>query len=293
MSEANIPRIVLGSVLYPYFERIPQDHILKDKEELVKLVERCYHAGAKAFLFYFYNKEIVEIANSITENIPDILPMFLIKFDNMEHILNLLKELNKKPYILFLSSEISDQRDTELIQRFKKALGKHAEHIGIYSREPIGTVSQLITSNGDIKHFLIPFNLLGYGVQNRALLEMIINSSENIYYSSNPVADGKLKVRQALEYISNHNIKGILVELEDEEDMLETIKYGRYFLETKDFLQITLEFEDITDVCEYCGIGMERYYPPSKSGGSYFYCPSCGHTKQITEVTYQEDKGKK
>ncbi|MHA1302767.1 MAG: hypothetical protein ACTSQE_01140 [Candidatus Heimdallarchaeaceae archaeon] len=292
MSERNeydIPRIILGSVKYPHYENIPPYHPLKKGDELVQIIKRCYDAGTKAFLFYLYNKEIVDLANSIAKEEPDMGQMFIVKYDNTDRIISLLKSLKKKPLALFLSAEIADQRDPDLIQRFKNALKKHTKHIGIYSREPIGTVSQMITSTEDIKFFLIPFNLLGYGVQNRALLEMIINSSENCYISINPVADGKLKTRLAMEYIASHNCYGILVDLEDEDIMLETIKFGRYFLETKDFLQIALEFEDLTEVCEYCGIGMERYYPPSKTGGSYFYCPTCGNTKQATEVTYESE----
>ncbi len=289
----EIPKIIIGSVKYPIYERIPDDHPLVKTDEFIGIAKRCFNAGAKAFLLYLHNDKIVELANKMAEEEPDMEQMFIIKYENIDSIINLVKKLKKKPLVLFLAAEISDQRDPDLINRFKNSLKKHSLRIGLYTREPIGTVSQMVTSDEAGNIFLMPFNLLGFGVQNRALLEMIVNSSENIYISSNPIAEGKIKTRQALEYISNHDIHGVLVDLEDEETMLETIKYANYFLGTRDFLQISMEFEDITEVCEYCGIGMERYYPPSKTGGSYFYCPNCGNTKQVTEVKYTNNTKEK
>ena len=126
--------------------------------------------------------------------------------------------------------------------------------------------------------------MLGFGVQNRTMLEMIVNSSENIYYACNPTANEKLKPRQAFDYISTHKIHGTLIELEELDNMLEKIKFAKYYLETHDFLQIALEFEDYAPVCEQCGLGMVRYYPPT--GGSFFYCPQC-------ETKIPEEEAKK
>ena len=55
--------------------------------------------------------------------------------------------------------------------------------------------------------------MLGFGVQNRSLLEMIVNSSEIIYLSMNPLAQGRIKPRQAFDYITTHKIHGSLIEI--------------------------------------------------------------------------------
>jgi len=138
---------------------------------------------------------------------------------------------------------------------------------------------------------LIPFNMLGEGSQNRAMLEMIVNSSEKIFVAINPLANGKLHPKQAFEYVSTHKISAVLIELEELESMLQAIKFAKYYLETHDFLQITLEFEDIAPVCEKCGLGMVRYYPPT--GGSYFYCPQCESTISADEIEVHINKGEK
>ena len=126
---------------------------------------------------------------------------------------------------------------------------------------------------------MFPFNMLGLGLQNRSLMEMIVNSSEYLYIATNPLAEDKLKPRQAYDYITTHRIHGSVLELDSVDKVLDAIKFAKYFFETHDFLQIALEFEDHSEVCENCGIGMTRYFPPQ--GGSWWYCPQCEAKKEL------------
>ena len=120
--------------------------------------------------------------------------------------------------------------------------------------------------------------MLGLGLQNRSLIEMIVNSSDNLYVATNVLAEGRIKPRQAYDYVTTHKIYSSHIEIDNIEVVLESIKFAKYFLETHDFLQIALEFEDHSEICENCGLGMTRYYPPT--GGSWFYCPQCQAKKE-------------
>lgn len=280
----NMPRIVVGSLTIPRLNQLPDTHPFKNPDELINIFKRSHEAGAQAILFYLYNDETVQLFNKLHKDCPSLSKMALVTYDNLEVLEKLAKQLDFKPEVIFLDNVISDTRDNELINKYARVLKKYTKNIGIYTKEPIGTVSFIITSNPTINIFIIPFNMLGIGVQNRTMLEMIVNSSEGIFYAANATANEKIKVRSAFDYISTHKIHGAIIELEEIELMLEKIKFAKYYLETHDFLQIALEFEDYAPVCEQCGLGMVRYYPPT--GGSFFYCPQC-------ESKIPEDEAKK
>ena len=274
-----IPKVIVGSARYTTFESIPEDYPVKNLETLLPLIIRSYDAGAEGCLFYLYNDEMVQFLNILHRELRKIKIMLIIKFVDIGEITRLMNNLNFTPTALFLDYNLADQRDNDLINKYINALSKYCKNIGIYTREPIGTVSFFITSNPKINLFLLPFNMLGLGLQNRSLIEMIVNSSENIYIASNPLAEGKIKPRQAFEYVTTHRIHGSSIEFLDLETVLDSIKFAKYFLETHDFLQIALEFEDHSEVCETCGLGMTRYYPPT--GGSWWYCSQCQAKKEL------------
>jgi len=274
-----IPDVISGFVRYADFDAIPETFPIKNQEVLLPLLKRLKEAGSNGCLFYLYDEEMVNFLNALHAEMKEFPLMVIIRFGDISTITTLLQALEFKPFVIFLDYSISDQRDPEIVLKYSNAVSRFTEHIGIFSIEPIGTVSFFITANPDIKIYLIPFNLLGFGVQNRSLLEMIVNSSENLYISMNPLAQGRVKSRQSFDYITTHKIHGALVEIGEAELNLETTKFAKYFFETHDFLQIALEFEDHSEVCDTCGLGMYRYYPPS--GGSWFYCPQCQAKKEI------------
>jgi hypothetical protein len=275
----SIPDVVSGFVRYAEYHTIPETLPIKNKDILLPLLKRLKEAGSNGCLFYLYDESMISFLNTLHSEIPDFPIMIIIRFEEVGKITALLETLEFEPLVIFLDYSISDQRDNEIILKYSNAVSKFTQHVGIFSIEPIGTVSFFITANPDIKVYLLPFNMLGFGVQNRSLLEMIVNSSENVYITMNPLAQGRIKSRQAFDYITTHRIHGALVEIGDVELNLETVKFAKYFFETHDFLQIALEFEDHSEVCDTCGLGMYRYYPPA--GGSWFYCPQCQAKKEI------------
>ena len=273
-----IPKVIVGSMKFSNFDAIPDTHPAKSIDSLLPIVNRAVDAGTDGCLFYLYNSDIVQFLNTIHAENKDLKIMLIVKFEQMDVKISLLNNLDFKPEVIFLDYSIGDQRDNDLVNKYANTISKYCNNIGIFSKEPIGTVSFFITSNPDVNIFLIPFNMLGYEIQNRSLIEMIVNSSENLYISINPLADGKIKSRQAFDYITTHKMHGALIEIEEIESLLESIKYAKYFFDTHDFLQIALEFEDHSEICENCGLGMSRYYPPA--GGSWWYCSQCQAKKE-------------
>ncbi|MHA1667428.1 MAG: hypothetical protein ACTSX6_12195 [Candidatus Heimdallarchaeaceae archaeon] len=283
MSELNklrkiIPKITVGAIKFSSSEILPTNSSAKNVEILLPLLQRTVDAGAEGCVFYLLDEEMVKFLNVINTTFPELKIMVLVKFDEIDFISSLLTKLDFKPLVIFLDHTISDQRDNELVSKYINALSKFTDHFGIYTLEPIGTVSFFITSTQNIQIFIVPFNMLGFGLQNRSLVEMIINSSDNLYLAADVLAQGRIKPRQAYDYVTTHRIHGTYIELEEIEAVLESIKFARYFLETHDFLQIALEFEDHSEICENCGLGMSRYYPPT--GGSWWYCPQCQAKKE-------------
>ncbi len=276
-----IPDVIAGFVRYADYLSVPDISPIKNKDTLLPVLKRMKEGGANGCLFYLYDGEMVQFLNTLYTEIKDFPIMVIVRSAEIGKITELLQQLEFKPFMIFLDYSIADQRDNELVVKYTNVVSKYTEHIGLFSIEPIGTVSFFITANQQIKTYLIPFNMLGFGVQNRSLLEMIVNSSENIYITMNPLAQGRIKPRQAFDYITTHKIHGSIVEIENVDINLEAVKFAKYFFETHDFLQIALEFEDHAEVCENCGLGMYRYFPPS--GGSGFYCPQCQTTKDLAK----------
>ncbi len=275
----KIPDVIAGFVRYADYNTIPENSPLKNKSSLLPILKRMKEGGANGCIFYLYDEEMAQFLNTVHADIKNFPIMVVVRSVEMGKITSLLKSLEFKPFVIFLDYSIADQRDNEVVNKYISSLSKYTDHFGLFSIEPIGTVSFFITSNPQIAIYLIPFNMLGFGVQNRSLLEMIVNSSENIYISMNPLAQGRIKSRQAFDYITTHKIHGTMIEIASMDINLEAIKFAKYFFETHDFLQIALEFEDNSEVCENCGLGMYRYFPPS--GGSGFYCPQCQTTRNL------------
>ncbi|OLS32095.1 MAG: hypothetical protein HeimAB125_12320 [Candidatus Heimdallarchaeota archaeon AB_125] len=275
----TVPDVVSGFVRYAEYNAIPETLPIKNKDILLPLLKRLKEAGSNGCLFYLYDEDMVSFLNTLHSEIADFPIMLIVRFGDVSKITALLEALEFEPFVIFLDYSISDQRDNEIVLKYSNAVSKFTQHVGIFSIEPIGTVSFFITANPNIKIYLTPFNMLGFGVQNRSLLEMIVNSSENVYITMNPLAQGRVKSRQAFDYITTHRIHGALIEIGDVDLNLETVKFAKYFFETHDFLQIALEFEVHSEVCDTCGLGMYRYYPPT--GGSWFYCPQCQAKKEI------------
>ena len=275
----TVPDVVSGFVRYAEYNAIPETLPIKNKDILLPLLKRLKEAGSNGCLFYLYDEDMVSFLNTLHSEIADFPIMLIVRFGDVSKITALLEALEFEPFVIFLDYSISDQRDNEIVLKYSNAVSKFTQHVGIFSIEPIGTVSFFITANPKIRIYLTPFNMLGFGVQNRSLLEMIVNSSEIVYITMNPLAQGRIKSRQAFDYITTHRIHGALIEIGDVDLNLETVKFAKYFFETHDFLQIALEFEDHSEVCDTCGLGMYRYYPPT--GGSWFYCPQCQAKKEI------------
>ncbi|MHA1199749.1 MAG: hypothetical protein ACTSQF_10515 [Candidatus Heimdallarchaeaceae archaeon] len=274
-----IPDVIAGFVRYADFSMIPDISPLKNKNTLLPILKRMKEGGANGCLFYLYDEDMAQFLNTVNAEIKDFPIMIVVRSAEIGKNTTLLQNLEFKPLVIFLDYAISDQRDNEIVNKHIQGLTKYTEYFGLFSIEPIGTVSFFITQNPHVQIYLLPFNMLGFGVQNRSLLEMIVNSSENVYITMNPLAQGRIKPRQAFDYITTHKIHGAMVEIANVDINLEAIKFAKYFFETHDFLQIALEFEDHSEVCENCGIGMYRYFPPS--GGSGFYCPQCQTTKNL------------
>lgn len=273
-----IPKTIVGSVKHPNFDSIPENHLLKNHDALLPVLKRAREAGSNACIFYLYNEQMVNFLNLLHGEVPDMKIMIIIKFEEINGLLTLFHNLKFKPAVIFLDNSVVDQRDNDIVNKFISSFSRFGDEIGLYSLEPIGTVSFFITSNPDLNIFMFPFNMLGMGIQNRSLMEMIVNSSEYLYIATNPLADEKLKPRQAYDYITTHRIHGSVLELDNVDGVLDAIKFAKYFFETHDFLQIALEFEDHSEVCDNCGIGMTRYFPPQ--GGSWWYCPQCEAKKE-------------
>ncbi len=274
----QIPKIIVGSIKYSDYNRIPEEHPVKNRDALFQILKRSITAGSEGVVFYLYNEEFVEVLNLFHKENPKIVKMLILKYEKLDYLVNLLEGLKFRPKVIFLDFSITDQKDISLLEKYSSNISKYTENVGIYTIEPIGTVSIYITSIPEIRVYLFPFNMLGIGLQNRSMLEMIVNSTENIYVTSNPLADSRLKPQQAFNYIGTHKVHGTLIDLEEADVMLETVKFAKYYFETHDFLQIALEFEDLTEICENCGLGMHRYYPPT--GGSWFFCPQCQIKKE-------------
>ncbi len=288
-----VPRIILGSVLHERYEKIPAEHPLKSSTQLLDIIKDTSPMGIEGLLFYLYNEEFVNVLNQIHKDYSHLYFSLILKHDKIDNIIALLKKLSFKPDILFLDYVITDSKDLTIVRKVKHVLRGYCKHLGLYTKEPIGTIPMYANFSSDLSIYLMPFNILGLGLQNRAITEMVVNSTEGIYVSVNPLATHRVEPKIGMEYISRHKMHGTLIELTDLDTMQQAIKYAKYYLESGDFLNIILEFEDLAEICEECGLGMERYYPPS--GGSYFYCSNCQSSKTVSSTMidyYKENREK-
>ena len=78
---------------------------------------------------------------------------------------------------------------------------------GIAAHNPVSTLEYAFENLPSVKAFLIPFNARGYLMGNQKELEKIVDSHKNHHFiGMKTLAAGKLKPKQAYEYISKHNI---------------------------------------------------------------------------------------
>ncbi|MBD3230327.1 MAG: hypothetical protein GF329_19265 [Candidatus Lokiarchaeota archaeon] len=125
--------------------------------------------------------------------------------------------------LIFLHGNLSDQRNSQLINSYLEQIRNYNIIPGIATHEPLKTLNFVFHEEIKCQVFLIPFNKAGYFMKNQKKLEKIIDNSSRKFIAMKSLAAGKLNPRDAFEYLASHNISGVSVGLISHKEIKETV----------------------------------------------------------------------
>jgi hypothetical protein len=132
--------------------------------------------------------------------------------------------------IIFIHGITTDSRDTQNLKLWLDKIRSSSSIAGVATHEPIQTLKILDREAVDCPAFLLPFNKIGYAMQDQSILEDMVNNSEKFFMGMKTLAAGKLHPEDAFEYIALHNISAITVGLTSTTEAEETAKIAKDIL---------------------------------------------------------------
>ncbi len=187
--------------------RVYRKKFLNNTDAMLEILEACYKAGGRGFEAIPFGK-INEAAKIMKETHSD----FVITgstFPGPDPLIEDLIDIDAQ--VIFVHASVSDKKD----ERLSKILDDVASRgliPGIAVHNPVSTLEYALKNLGHIKAFLVPFNSKGEFMDNQKDLEEIVDSNKDCsFVGMKTLAAGKIKPKEAYEYISKHNICAVAI----------------------------------------------------------------------------------
>ena len=175
---------------------------LNDKDAVLEILNASYEAGGRGIELVPAGK-VGDAAKTMAETHDN----FIITgstYPGPDPMIDVLAALDAK--IIFAHGMISDRKD-EILGKLINDIESLGIIPGIAVHNPIPTLEYAFENLPSVKTFLIPFNAKGFLMGNQTKLESIVNDNKDKYFiGMKTLAAGKLEVKHAYDYISNHNI---------------------------------------------------------------------------------------
>lgn len=119
--------------------------------------------------------------------------------------------INSGAKLIFVHGMISDTKSVNLLKIIDE-ISSSGVIPGIATHNPIPTIEFCIKNSLNVKFFLIPFNIKGFLMGDKAKLEQLVDNRKDFYFiGMKTLAAGNIKPEIAFEYIIKHNICALTI----------------------------------------------------------------------------------
>jgi len=203
-----------------------RSRFLYNAPAMAELMMKSYEFGAKGAHIIPLG-DIPKAVKLVRKEYPDFVVIGSTPPEGVEKGIKTLIDLDAE--IIFVHGSIADSLRYELLDRYCRIIEEAGVISGVATHRPVHTV-RYVENNCLCKAVLLPFNPVGYSMENRRLLEEIVDNSSLSFIAMKALAAGSVRPEEAFKYISQHNIKAVTVGLVSKEEAKETIHAALKYL---------------------------------------------------------------
>ncbi|MHA1580619.1 MAG: hypothetical protein ACTSUQ_13470 [Candidatus Freyarchaeota archaeon] len=204
----SIPRVLLGTSpflgagqfgvrAYQYYKRF-----FENPRNITDLVVEVINLGVRGVQLVAYSEIAEAVKQAQTETGVELTVVGSLPFDRPEEGLEALSELRTK--IVLIHGEETDRLDFNTLESWFGRIREQGFIPGVATHKPDHTLPELLGSTLDFSVVLLPFNAAGFLMGQREKVISIVSESEKSFIAMKPLAAGRLKPREALEYVFSH-----------------------------------------------------------------------------------------
>jgi len=198
----------IGAGQFGYRGRKWRERFLNNPEEMLKILNASYEAGARGIEAVPVGK-IMDAAKIMLETHSDYVLTASTAPGRHRNSITELVDCGAK--LIFLHGMISDNK-TNRMEKLLELISSRGVIPGIATHEPIPTINFCIEKSLNVKAFLIPFNAKGRFMGNQKELENLVDSTKEYnFIGMKTLAAGSLKPEIAYSYIGKHNICSVTI----------------------------------------------------------------------------------
>ncbi len=226
----NLPRVFIGSSPFigagqfgsralKYYRRF-----YLHPRNIVKVVSSAYKLGVKGFQLLPF-KPVVEATKEL--KMMNACPEYIlgtVGFSDYKLDIDVLKTVEAKACLVHAS--ITDSLETARILEIYDAVREEGMSYGLVTHRPGRLLEWLIESRLECPTLLLPLNRIGYMVDRPfGRVAELISMFEGVVLAKKVLAAGRLKPREALNFISHvDKVYGVVIGVSSESEVEETFR---------------------------------------------------------------------
>ena len=200
---------------------------LHDPEAMAELLKIGYKCGAVG-VHVIPEGSIERAVRMVQREYPDFKVIGSLPPANVTEGLDVLVSLGAQ--IIFLHGEVGDARDEAVIRSLMNQIKDRGCKPGVATHTtPVKTVKFLVERRIDAP-ILLPFNKMGYSMEDKESLERLVDSQPIECVGMKVLAAGRLKPKEAFQYISHHRLKAVIIGAVQKDEIREATHYALQYL---------------------------------------------------------------
>lgn len=231
----DIPRILLGTSpflgagqfgvrAYQYYK-----HFFENPRNITDLVIEAINFGVRGIQLVAYREIAEAIRRAQVETGAELVIVGSLPFDRPEDGLDCLSSLPTK--VVLIHGEETDRLNFKVLESWLGRIRNLGFIPGVATHKPDIILPELLESKLDFQVVLLPFNAAGFLMGEKEKVFDAVRRSDKSFIAMKPLAAGRLKPREALEYIfSCEDIDSVAIGVASMEEVKETFSIAKNIL---------------------------------------------------------------
>lgn len=235
LEDEKIPRILLGTSpflgagqfgvrAYQYYKQF-----FENPKNITDLVIEAINIGIRGVQLVAYPEIAEAISQAQIETGVELIIVGSLPFDRPEEGLDCLSNLPTKA--ILLHGEETDRLNFEILEFWFRKIRDLGFIPGVATHSPDRTLPNLLGTGLDFSVVLLPFNAAGFLMGNKETVFKVVGESGKSFIAMKPLAAGRLKPREALEYLFSYEcIDAVAVGVATVQEVKETFSIAKKIL---------------------------------------------------------------